>query len=501
MNEAMLRIDNLCKNFGSTRANRDICLTIQRGEIRGLAGENGSGKSTLASILCGIQPCTSGEMWKDGERYAPVSPLEAGNRYKVAMVVQELGVIPSLSGAANIFIGKTEQFAKFGVVNLRTMEREARAVMEKWGLSQVPLNVPAGTLSIEQRKMLELARALTNDPDLLILDEITQALSHDTKQIVYELKERFRRENRSMLIITHDLEETVDICDTITILRDGEVVDTVQAADITVDQLKQKMIGRKVEGDYYRMDHTPSYAPEVILEVRELGSDDGRISGISFDLHKGEILGVCGLSGGGIHELGELVYGVAGRVGTVLHKHSGKWLKSPQDMIRTGGAYLSKNRDEEGLMLNATIHQNLYIPSARRLSGPLGYLNNRALRKFSQDTFDAFDVKAPGLNQIIGRLSGGNKQKVNLGRWLNQDLEYIILDCPTRGVDVGVKAYIYEVLRQCKEKNIAILMISDELTEAIGMSDRILVMKNGRQETILDRGPDFTESKIIEVMA
>lgn len=501
MNETMLKVEKLCKNFGSTRANRDICITINRGEVRGLAGENGSGKSTLASIICGIQPCTSGDMWKDDEVYAPSSPLEAGSKYKVAMVVQELGVIPSLSGAANIFIGKTDQFAKCGVVNLKKMQRAAGDIMEKWGLPKVPLNVPAGTLSIEQRKMLELARALTNDPDLLILDEITQALSHDTKQVIYELKDRFRKEGRSMLIITHDLEETVSICDTITILRDGEVVETVPATEITVDQLKQKMIGRKVEGDYYRVDHAPSYLPDVVLEVRDLGSSDGRVSGINFDLHKGEILGVCGLSDGGIHELGETLFGVRHKTGTLLHVRTGKKLVTSQDMIKTNGAYLSKNRDEEGLMLNATIHQNFYIPSARRLAGPLGFLSDKKLRKLSQDTYDAFDVKAPGLNQVIGRLSGGNKQKVNLGRWLNQDLEYIILDCPTRGVDVGVKAYIYEVLRQSKANNIAIIMISDELTEAIGMSDRILIMKNGKQEAILDRGPDFTESKIIEVMA
>ena len=501
MNETMLKVEKLCKNFGSTQANRDICITIHKGEVRGLAGENGSGKSTLASIICGIQPCTSGEMWKDGKPYEPASPLEAGSKYKVAMVVQELGVIPSLSGAANIFIGKTGQFAKCGVVNLKEMERAAREIMEKWGLGNIPLNVPAGTLSIEQRKMLELARALTNEPDLLILDEITQALSHDTKQVIYELKDRFRRENRSILIITHDLEETVSICDTITILRDGEVVDTVNACDIDVDQLKQKMIGRKVEGDYYRVDHAPNYAPEVVLEVRDLSSTDGRISGINFDLHKGEILGVCGLSDGGIHDLGETLFGVRHKSGAVRHMRSGKQLKTPQDVIKTSGAYLSKNRDEEGLMLNASIHQNLYIPSARRLAGFLGFLSNQKIRKFSRDTFDAFDVKAPGLNQVVGRLSGGNKQKVNLGRWLNQDLEYIILDCPTRGVDVGVKAYIYQVLRQSKENNIAIIMISDELTEAIGMADRILVMKDGEQEVILDRGPDFTESKIIEVMA
>lgn len=501
MNDMILKVENLCKDFGPTKANKNICLTIGRGEIRGLAGENGSGKSTLASIICGIQQATSGQMFKDGEAYTPRSPIEAGQKHKVAMVVQELGVIPSLSAAANVFLGKTEQFTKFGLIDLKAMEKAAADVFERWELSKIPLTGPAANLSIEQRKMVELARALTVEPDLLILDEITQALSHDTKQVVYKLKERFRREGRSMLIITHDLEETVDICDTITVLRDGEVVDTVNASDITADSLKQMMIGRKIEGDYYRSDETASFDEEVVLEVRDLGSADGRISGIDFDLHRGEILAVCGLSDGGIHDLGELLYGTEHKTGSVVHKKTGTKLHSTLDIIRTHGAYLSKNRDEQGLMLNATIHQNLYIPSARTLAGPLGFLSNKKLRDFSQRAFDDFDIKATGLEQPVKRLSGGNKQKVNLARWLKQELEYIILDCPTRGVDVGVKAYIYEVLRESKAKDIAIIMISDELTEAIGMADRILVMKDGKQAAMIDRGPDFSESKIIEVMA
>ena len=361
MNEPILKVENLCKSFGPTRANYNICMELKRGEVRGLAGENGSGKSTLASIICGIQLRSEGMMWIHGKEYNPVSPIEAGCKYKVAMVVQELGVIPSLSGAANIFIGKTAQFARGGIVNLKAMEHAAAEIMRKWGLGDIPLNIPAGSLSIEQRKMIELARALTNDPELLILDEITQALSHDTKQIIYKLKDRFQKENRSILIITHDLEETISICDTVTILRDGEVVDTVRASDIDVDQLKQKMIGRKVEGDYYRIDHSPNYGNSVVLEARNLGSADGRISDISFDLHSGEILGVCGLSDGGIHDLGELLFGMQKKKGTLILKASGKALNTPQDVIRSNGAYLSKNRDEEGLMLNATIYQNLYM--------------------------------------------------------------------------------------------------------------------------------------------
>ncbi|MDR1766581.1 MAG: sugar ABC transporter ATP-binding protein [Lachnospiraceae bacterium] len=501
MGDVILQVEHLCKNFGPTQANKDVSISIRRGEVRGLAGENGCGKSTLASIICGIQPRTGGEIRKDGEPYAPTSPLEAGSRYRVAMVVQELGIIPSLSGVANIFIGKTKQFSKGGFVNMRAMERAAMDIFDRWGLGKVPLGVMAGTLSVEQRKILELARALTNDPDLLILDEITQALSHDTKQVVYDLKDRFRKENRSILIITHDLEETVDICDTVTVMRDGEVVDTVNARDITVDSLKQMMIGRKVEGDYYRIDHEPDFGGQVVLEVRNLCSLDGAVDGVSFDLHQGEILAAVGLSGSGIHELGEALFGVRHKTGSVRHVGSTTHLATPQDVIKTNGAYLSKNRDEDGLMLNATIHQNLYIPSARRLAGPLGFLSAKRLRKLSQGVFEAFDIRAQSLSQPVGRLSGGNKQKVNLGRWLGQELEYVILDCPTRGVDVGVKAYIYDVLRKLKEKRVSVIMISDELTEALGMADRILVMKNGKQAALVDRGPDFTESALIEVMA
>lgn len=500
MGEELLRIEHLHKRFGLTHANNDVCLSINKGEIRSLSGENGSGKSTLTSIISGMQPYDEGQMFINGQQYQPGSPLEA-NKFKVAMVVQELGVITSLTGAMNIFLGNTNQFRKAGLVSIKAMEQKAKEIFEKWELGNVPLNIPCAHLTMEQRKIIELARALYVDPDLLILDEITQSLSHDTRGIIYKLKDRFKKENRSMIIISHDLEETMDISDSITILRDGEVVNTVQKTDITLDDLKQMMVGRKIEGGYFREDTTSSMGEEVLLEVENLTLADGKIKDISFKLHKGEIIGVCGLSDAGIHTLGSALFGITDskRTGTVTDVKSNRQLHKPTDMLECKGTYLSKNRDEEGLMMQASIRENLTLPSAKKLAGVLGYTKTKDVDALARKIYDEFDVKAKGIGQPIGRLSGGNKQKVNLGRWLSQDLNYAILDCPTRGVDIGVKAYIYNVLQKKKAEGLGVILITDELSEAIGMADTILILKDGMLKGELDRS-EVSESKIIEVM-
>lgn len=500
MKEELLRIEHLHKRFGPTHANNDVCMTVYRGEIRSLSGENGSGKSTLTSIISGMQPYDEGRMILNGADYKPESPIDANN-CRVAMVVQELGVITSLTGAMNIFLGKTDLFRKNGLVSTKAMERAARDIFEKWELGNIPLNVPCAHLTMEQRKIIELARALYTDPELLILDEITQSLSHDTRGIVYRLKERFKRENRSMIVISHDIEETMDISDSVTVLRDGQVINTVSVSDITLEDLKQMMVGREMVGDYFRPDHDLFTGKEELLKVEDLSLSNRKLQNISFALHKGEILAVCGLSDAGIHTLGSAVFGITDcrRNGTVTDVKSGRSLKTPADMLACRGAYLSKNRDEEGLMMAASIRNNLTLPSARKLARALGYTVTSDVDRLAKSIYSDFDVKAKGIQQPIGRLSGGNKQKINLGRWLSQDLDYVILDCPTRGVDIGVKAYIYDVLKQKRREGLGVLLITDELSEAIGMADRIMIMKEGKIQRVLDR-PDFSENAIIEVM-
>lgn len=497
--EERIRIENIVKTFGPTVANKDVTIAVRPGSVHGLAGENGSGKSTLASIITGMQKPDSGKMFKDGKPYQPENPIDANNK-KVAMVVQELGIIGSLPPAVNMFLGKTDQFARNGVIQIGDMVKAAKAQFAKWQLPEIPLSGMTETLSIEQRKILELARALSCDPDFLILDEISQALSQDTREVLYKFIKKFTSEGRSILMITHDLDEMLQICDTISVLRDGEVIETKASDEYTISELQKMMIGREVSGDYYRNDNKADYQDEVILKVDHL-TKEGMIKNVSFDLHKGEILAVCGLSDAGIHDIGKVMFGIEkAEKGTITDETTGKQIKNASDVLNSKGAYLSKDRDSDGLMLHASIKQNLTIPNAKRLAGPVGFLNPSKVNKMAQDASDTFEIKSEGINSIVGSLSGGNKQKVNLSRWLIQDLKWVILDCPTRGVDVGVKAYIYGVLRDAKARGVGILMITDELNEAIGMADRILIMREHEQVGLIDRGSDFDPEKMAEVM-
>ncbi|MCD8299588.1 MAG: sugar ABC transporter ATP-binding protein [Clostridiales bacterium] len=504
--EEILRIEGVSKSFGPTHANKDINLTMYKGQVLGLAGENGCGKSTLASMVCGINKKDSGKFYKDGQEYNPTKPADAA-AHGVAMVVQELGVVGGLPGVVNMFLGKMDKYTKGGMVNMTAMRKDAEAVFEKWNIPMVPLDLPAGQLPIEQRKLMELARALITDPDFLVLDEMTQALSQDNRDMLYKFIKNFTSMGRTILIITHDLEEMVEICDDIAVLRDGVIMEVKPSKDYTMDGLKRQMIGREVSGDYYRDDQEESYQDDVIMEVKDL-TVPGKFEPVSFDLHKGEILAVCGLSDAGSHEIGTALFGIEEKRGgtvTVKTDHGDVQLKHPWDMISTKGAYLSKDRDANGLMLDAGIGDNIIEPSAGELASGKGrgmwsYLSLKKSRDLANKASQDFEIKSSGLKHVVRRLSGGNKQKVNLSRWLVKDLDYVILDCPTRGVDISVKAYIYSVLKKAKADGIGVIMISDELPEAMGMSDRILVMKEGAFSAMLSRTTDFNEDKVMEVM-
>lgn len=498
MSEAVLEIRGLNKHFGPTYANRNIDFTLHRGEVRGLIGENGSGKSTLLSQIAGIYGSDSGEMRVNGQSYAPRSPLDA-NRHKISMVMQELGVIGNLPAGVNVYLGRTGEFSKCGIVSLRKMNKAAAEQFEKWGLNMPPLGQMTDGMMIESRKMIELARALSVDPDILLLDEVTQSLSLNNRQKLYELIRKFKAMGKSVIVITHDIEEMVEITDSITVLRDGEVVGNVASAETTPDEIRNMMVGREVSGGYYRADRTPDFRDEVVLEVREL-TVPHEIEGVSFDVHAGEILGFCGLSDSGIHSVGKAVYGLSKHSGSVLLKADGIELKKPSQALKSHVGYVPKDRDNEALLIHASIRDNFCLPSLGELKGKLGILRPSRLNRLSTEMTEKLSVKCTGITQKMDALSGGNKQKVNFGRWLAKDLKLLILDCPTRGVDVGVKAYIYSLMKEAKKNNIAMLLISDELTEVLGMADRLLVMKDGRVTGEIRRDEDFSEQSVIGVM-
>ncbi len=494
MSETLLKIENLNKSFGITHANINIDLEIKKGEVRGLAGENGSGKSTLLSQIAGIYESDSGKMYIHGREYMPKNPIEA-NENKVAMVVQELGMISTLPAGANIYLGKTKP-----LISLKKLQAQADAVARRWELPRLNLKRQAGAMNIENRKMVELIRALAADPDLLILDEVTQSLSHDNREVIYKLIQKFRSEGRSVLLISHDLEETLKITDSISILRDGVLLETVDSRQITEDELKRKMVGRELNGDYYREDFEDQYEDEVVFSLKNVSTATG-LKNVSVDLHKGEILAFCGLSDSGIHDIGQVAYGLLPCTeGAVFLDKKNLKITRPTQSLKNHMAYVPKDRDGEALMMKASILYNFVLPSIGEMAGHAGFLDYKKLRAMAEDNRRAFQLKCTGVNQNMNGLSGGNKQKVNLGRWLARKLDILIVDCPTRGVDVGVKAYIYHCLRDAKKKGIGTIMITDELSEAIGMADHIVVMKNGEIKKMIPRSSHFNEEEIIEVM-
>jgi len=497
--DTILEIKGLNKFFGPTHANRDIDFSVKKGEIKGLIGENGSGKSTLISQIAGLFSPDSGSMYFNGNPYNPKNPLDA-NGSGISMVMQELGVVGNLPAGVNVFLGRTSQFTKNGIISLKALNKAAAEQFEKWNLPKVPLNKLTDGMMVETRKIVELARALSVDPQLLLLDEITQSLSMNNRTMLYELLNRLKSMGRSVIVITHDVEELIRITDTITVLRDGQVVGDVVSAETTPEVVKKMMVGREISGEYYRADMKPDYKDNVVLSVRNL-TVPGEIDDVSFDVHEGEILGFCGLSDSGIHTVGKAVYGLSKPTcGTVHLTAKGIRIKKATEALKNNMAYVPKDRDNEALMIHASIYDNINLPSLTELQGGAGFLAPKKLKKLAADMTRKLSVKCTDIYQNMDALSGGNKQKVNLGRWLAKDLKLLILDCPTRGVDVGVKAYIYALMKETKKKGIATILISDELTEVLGMADRLIVMKGGRITRQIRRDEDFTEQSVIGVM-
>jgi len=498
-NGILLRTEKLCKSFGPTRANINIDFSLRSGEIHGLVGENGSGKSTLLYQISGVYQSDSGEMYFRGDRYAPSSPLDAYAN-SIGFVVQELGVISALPLGVNVFLGRMSEYVKFGIFNKKKMYADIRALAAKWGIENLRLGSLAGNMSVETRKLIELLRALAIDPELLILDEITQALSHNNRERLHDIVRKHKEIGKTVLLITHDLEEVVELADRITVFRDGEVVGTVNTGEIKVDDLKHMMVGRTIEGDYYRADNAPSRGDDIALEVRNL-TVGNEVDNVSFDVYAGEILGFCGLSDSGIHTIGRALYGLdKDATGTVVLAKKGIKVNSSHVALRNMMAYVPKERDGEGLMIQTDIRENFCLPAYNDLKGPFGYLPPQKLDAAANVCRELFSVRCRDVFQRVVQLSGGNKQKINLGRWVAKDLNVLILDCPTRGVDVGVKAYIYQLMKELKNKGMAIILISDELTEVLGMADRIFIVKNGKVAKEIRRGADFSEEAVIEVM-
>lgn len=494
--ELIIEVEHMNKTFVSTKAVVDMHMQIHRGEVCGLIGENGSGKSTLSSMIAGSLQPDSGEMRLFGKPYAPKSSVE-GQNLGIAMMVQEAGTINGLTVAENIFLGNHGEVSKGIFVSKKMMVEQSRKILDLIGASEVSPEKMIDEYSFEDRKLIEIAKALHGNPEMLILDETTTALSQRGRSIIYDLIQNMRKSNKGILFISHDLDELKQVCDSVTIMRDGVYVDTLYGEDIQVDTMRRLMVGRELTGHYYREDATANYQSDVVLKVKNVTLDT-RLQDISFELHKGEILGIGGLTDCGMHDLCKVIYGLqkldSGRVvcgETEIHHE--------YDALDCSMGYIPKDREKEGLVLASSIKDNIMLESYDKVKKGL-FISRGIENKLVNEQVKKLRIKLASINQAVVYLSGGNKQKVVIGKWIANDSQIILMDCPTRGIDIGAKAAIYELMEGFKKEGKSMIMISEELPELIGMSDRIIIMRDGKISGEFSRDEKPEEQKLIGYM-
>lgn len=496
-NRVIAEVKHMNKQFGSTIALNDVTITINKGEILGLIGENGSGKSTVTSILSGMQKADTGEMWYEGNRWEPVSMIEAMNR-GIGMIVQETGTIPGVSVAENIFLGELSRFKTGPVIRRRNMYQEAAKILDNIGAEHIRPEMITGMLDLQDRKLIEIAKVMSKNPKLLIVDETTTALSQKGRDIIYRIMNRMKEEDKAVVFISHDLDEIMNVCDSLTVLRDGNIITTFNKEEFDEDKIKTSMIGRELQGDYYRSDYDGSYGSKVVLEIQN-GNLGNQLVDFNLELHEGEILGVGGLSHCGMHTLGKVLFGAKQLTsGVVLC--NGKAVKNEGMAMKQKIGYVAKDRDTESLCPNASIRDNIAVGGLDQIAVKKHFIFRKNERRYVKEQIEALSIKCQDMDQYVSALSGGNKQKVVFGKWIGRGSEILILDCPTRGVDIGVKQAMYQLMYQMKKEGKSILIISEEMTELLGMADRLLVMKDGRLAKEFLRDKELGEADIINYM-
>lgn len=504
--EIIFEARHMHKVFGTTVALKDVDFVLKRGEIRGLIGENGSGKSTIMSIASGMQPATSGEMFYKGEPWHPVSMVDSQNK-GISMILQEANSVPNISVAHNIFAGHEADFTAHGIFSRKKMVSAAQEILNHFGIDYIKAGDSINKYSFEDRKLVELVRCVTDQTEILVVDETTTALSLKGREILYKVIHQMADNHKAVVFISHDIDEIFEQCNGLTVLRDGSIVGTVEQEEIEkfkdpalksgiVKKVQHMMVGREMNDKYYREDQSPSHEEGVALEINNLSF--GQIHKFSLKIHRGEIVGIGGLSGCGMHEIGRAVFGLEKiKRGDIEVK--GKAIHSPLEAIRAGVGYISKNRDTEALILNGSIGENIVLPSLDELSHNT-FISPKKEQRLIQNEIKKLSIKCANSKQYVSTLSGGNKQKVSFAKWMAKQSEIIIMDCPTRGVDVGVKQSMYQIMEDMKAEGKSIIMISEEMTELIGMSDRLVIMKDFEIVKEFERSADLKQTDIIEYM-
>ena len=469
----LLTMTGVQKRFPGVIALDGVDLDLMAGEVHVLLGENGAGKSTLMKILSGAQSSDAGEILVDGEARTIDSP-KAARDLGISIIYQELTLVPQLNAPANVFLGK-EPTTPLGLLDLELMKARTRELLSGLGVT-LDLDTPVGTLGIAEQQMIEVAKALSEKARILVMDEPTSALTASEIDQLFAAIARLLERGTGIIYISHRMNEVERIGHRVSVLRDGRRIGTYNTKDVTIDELIRLMVGRKV-GDHFP--RRRGALGDEVLRVSGLGRQ-GALHDVGFHLRRGEILGISGLLGAGRTELARALFGAdRSDRGTIVVKGRMALVRSPADGIKAGVGLLPEDRKTQGLVLGLSVRENLALTSARRLSR-FGLIDEKGEAALSQRFVDDLRIKTPGIEQRTGALSGGNQQKIVLGKWLATGVDVLIMDEPTRGIDVAAKVEIYELMNRLTEGGAGIVMISSELPEILGMSDRILVMRAGR---------------------
>jgi ribose transport system ATP-binding protein len=489
--EPVLRVENISKSYPGVTALSGVCLHVLPGEVLGLIGENGAGKSTLMKILAGVQSPDSGEIWWKGDKVRFTGPSEA-IAAGISLIHQELHLAENLSIAENIFLGR--QPTAWGVVQSTRMRQSADELLQRVGLD-IPSSTMLGNLSIAQRQMVEIARSLSTDASLIIMDEPTSSLSAKESERLFALIRQLKSQGVSVVYISHRLAEVADLSDRVEVFRDGKNVATLHAGQIDHDRMVQAMVGRELSRYF---PHKPRDAGAVRLKLQSV-----RIGGlaehpIDLEVRSGEIVGLAGLVGSGRTEVLEAIVGTR-RVlsGSVQVDGQELRLGSIRSSIAAGLAFVPEDRRQMGLVTSMSVGENLTLASLESVSR-FGVLSNGAQYQAAEDQVQAMRIKTPSLRQIAAYLSGGNQQKIVFGKWIMREPKVLLLDEPTRGVDIGAKQEIYALMEQLAGQGAAILFVSSEMEEILGMSDRVVVMQEGKIQGELLRS-ELSEQRLMEL--
>jgi ribose transport system ATP-binding protein len=493
MGELLLKMQGISKAFPGVQALSDVHFELRAGEVHALMGENGAGKSTLMKILTGIYQKDAGSIFYQGKEIE-VADTKAAQNLGIGIIHQELNLSPHLTVAQNIFIGREPKKLANLILDEKELNQRTQKLLDRLNINLNPREL-VSNLSVAKQQMVEIAKALSFESKVLVMDEPTAALTDSEIESLFVIIRKLQSDGVGIIYISHRMEELKKITDRISVMRDGTYVGTLNTKEATIDQIISMMVGRKIQNN--QKPEIKNKSKDTVLEVKNLNRGKAIVD-ISFELRKGEILGFAGLMGAGRTEVARAIFG-ADHIdsGEIYIKGKKVNIKSPADAVHNGIGYLSEDRKQFGLMLGMDVKANVAIASMKSFLKPLGWLNASKIIRQAKDMVELLKIKTPSVNQSVGNLSGGNQQKVVIGKWLTKDADILIFDEPTRGIDIGAKDEIYHLLNDLVAQGKSIIMISSELPEILRLSHRIVVMCEGRITGEIENDENASQESIM----